>query len=125
MSKVFSFAAALMIAATAVGAAQAQDSGTGQRIIAQEKAMRLVPPATEARGHGIQAQERGRRSDGRLFGASGGAPILVAGSADGFDVGDAGIGAAAALAVSLLALAAAAFRKTSRQRALGATSAGR
>jgi hypothetical protein len=122
MSKVFSIAVVLVIAATAVTAAQAQDPATGQRIIVQEQAKGHGQPMSEAPGHSILAQERGRHSDARLFNPSGTSPIVVAGPRDRFDLADAGIGGATALAVTLLVAAGVGFRHTTRRRAVEATS---
>ena len=116
MSKVFSIVALLAIAATIASAAQAQDSTPTQRIVAQERAKGLLDATAQTRVHGILDQERGRRLDSRLFQPSGPAPILVAGDPDRFDVSDAGVGAAAALAVALLAGALALYAGGRRQR---------
>ena len=114
-----------LIAGLAVPAAQAAEPTLGQRIIAQEKATQVVVrPAPETAVERIIAQERGRGADARLFGPSTPSPVLVAGSSDGFDLGDAGIGGAATLAVALLAAAAIALRNGNRRRkATGAASA--
>jgi hypothetical protein len=124
MSKLFSIAVALTIAATAATAAQAQDPTPSQRIVAQERAKGLVQSATQAPVHDILAQERGRHSDPRLFQPSGPAPILVAGEPDRFDLSDAGVGGAAVVAVALVAAALALYASGRRQRAVGASSAG-
>ncbi len=120
-----SIALTLLIATMAVPAAQA-DTPLGERIIAQENAkdVALLPtPRTAVQQ--IIAQERGRQADARLFGPSNAAPVQIVGPADGFDVGDAGIGGAAALALALLAAAAVAVRSSSRrQGSAGAASAG-
>ena len=116
MSKLFSIAVALTIAATTATAAQAQGATPSQRIVAQERAKGLVDPSVQTPAHGIVFQERGRRSDPRLFQPSGPAPILVAGEPDRFDLSDAGVGAAAVFAAALLAAALALYASGRRQR---------
>jgi hypothetical protein len=117
MSKLFTIAVVFAIAATTIAAAHAQDPTTGQRIVAQERAKGLLGSTPQTTGQSILAQERGRRSDRRLFEPSGAAPILVAGPTDHFDVRDAAVGAAAAMALALLAAGAVAFAGSRRPRA--------
>ncbi len=125
MSKALSIALGLLIAVMAVPAAQADPSAI-DRLIAQEAAKGVVlEPAPRTAVQQIIAQERGRHSDARLFGPSTLAPVQIVGPPDGFDLGDAGIGGAAGLALALLAAAALAFRNSGRrQRAAGVASAG-
>jgi hypothetical protein len=123
MSKLFTIAVVLTIAATAATAAQAQEPAPGERIIAQERAKGLVDSSAPTPAHGILVQERGRRSDPRLFQPSGPAPILVAGEPDRFDLSDAGVGGAAGIAVALLAGALALYA-SGRRRQVGTSSAG-
>jgi hypothetical protein len=125
MSKVFSVMVGLVVAATAAQAALAQDSATGQRIVVQERATGISGTTPRATGTTIASQEHGRRADRRLFEPSSGTPILVAGSPDGFDVADAGIGGAAVLALALAIGAGVALRAGSRRgRAAEAPSGG-
>jgi hypothetical protein len=123
MSKLFSIAVALTIAATAATAAHAQGPTPSERIVAQERAKGLVDATAPTPTHGILSQERGRRSDPRLFQPSGPAPILGAGEPDRFDFSDAGVGGAAVLAVAFLAGALALYASGRRQR-VGTSSAG-
>jgi len=124
MRKALSIALILLIATMVVPAAQA-DTPLGERIIAQENAKKVLQPTPRTAVPQIIAQERGRQADARLFGPSNTAPVQVVGPADGFDVGDAGIGGASALALALLAAAVLAVRSTNRrQRSAGAASAG-
>lgn len=125
MRKALSIALILLIATMVVPAAQG-DTPLGERIIAQENAKKIVlQPTPRTAVPQIIAQERGRQADARLFGSSNTAPVQVVGPADGFDVGDAGIGGASALALALLAAAVLAVRSTNRrQRSAGAASAG-
>jgi hypothetical protein len=116
MSKALSIMVVLLIAAMAVSAAQA-DTPLGERIIAQEKAKDVdVQPTPQTAVQGIIAQERARHADPRLFGPSSAAPVQVVGPPDRFDVVDAGIGAATALALALLAAAGMAVRSGNRRR---------
>lgn len=125
MSKALSIALGLLIAVMAVPAAQADPSAI-DRLVAQEAAKGVVlEPAPRTAVQRIIAQERGRHSDSPLFGPSTLAPVQIVGPPDGFDLGDAGIGGAAGLALALLAAAALAFRNSNRrQRAGGVASAG-
>ena len=116
MSKALSIMVVLMVAVVAVSGAQA-GTPLGQRIIAQEKAKGVdLRPTPQTTVQGIIAQERGRHADLRLFGPANAAPVQVVGPPDGFDVGDAGIGAATALALALLAAAGIAVRNGNRRR---------
>ena len=124
MLKVLSIALILLIATVAVPAAHA-DTPLGQRIIAQEDATDVVVrPTAPTAVHPIVAQERGRQTDARLFGPANAAPVQIVGPADGFDVGDAGIGGAVALALALLAEAVVAVRGNRHHESAGAASAG-
>lgn len=125
MRKALTIALVISLATVAVPAAQA-DTPLGERIIAQENAKDVVlQPTPPTAIQQLIAQERGRRADARLFGPSNAAPVLIAGPADGFDMGDAGIGGAATLALALLAAAAVAVRNNNRRRgSAGAASAG-
>jgi hypothetical protein len=107
----------VVIATVAVPAAQAAEPTLGERIIAQEDAKQVDPrPVPQTAIERIVAQERGRQADARVFGPANAGPVIVAGAPDGFDVGDAGIGGAAALALALLAAAAVALRNGNRRR---------
>jgi hypothetical protein len=98
--------AALAAAATAAAGAQAQTSPVGQ-IIRQEDNKAVAREATVLSPvDRILAQERGRHNDPRLFDGASPPVIQVVGSADGFDWGDAGIGAGTAVVLVLLALGA-------------------
>jgi hypothetical protein len=68
-------------------------------------------------GGAIEAQELGRRNDSRLTYPAGAAPVLVAGTPDGFDARDAAIGGGAGFALALLGISAVAFGVTRRSRA--------
>ena len=115
MRKVLSIALILFAATIAVPAAQAEKDPLGKRIIAQENAKDVGHQPTPTSVHPVLAQERGRHADARLFGPANAAPVQVFGSRDGFDLGDAGIGGAAALALALLAAAGVALRSNRRQ----------
>ena len=124
MSKALSIALGLLIAVMAVPAAQADPSAI-DRLIAQEAAKGVVlEPAPRTAVQQIIAQERGRQSDARLFGPSRLAPVQIVGPPDGFDLGDAGIGGAAGLALALLAAAALAFRNSGRRQRAGGVASG-
>jgi hypothetical protein len=99
MGKALSIALGVAIALMGASAAQA---GTPERPTAERQ---VALPSAPSSGQQIVAQERGRRSDPRLFTSSGPAPVQVVGPADGFDVRDAAIGGAAVLAFSLLVAA--------------------
>jgi hypothetical protein len=120
MNKVLSIAVGLAIGATAVATAQA-GSSPAERIIAQERATGVaVDQPVQSPVERIVAQERARHVDPRLFGPSNLAPIQVVSPAGGFDWGDAGVGATAMLALTLLAAGGVTLRANAlRQRAHG------
>ena len=106
--------------------------GARSEALNQEYGLGAAPDtaAAEARGtrseaavNPIVAQERGRTQDTRLFGPTGAAPVQVVGPADAFDLADAGIGGAVALALALLAAAGTAARGYRRHGSAGAASA--
>jgi hypothetical protein len=103
MCKAFTIAATLAAALAIAAGAQAQSSPVDQ-IIRQEDNKAIAPAAAQLSPvDRILAQERGRHNDPRLFEGAGAPVIQVVGSADGFDWGDAALGAGAGLALALLA----------------------
>lgn len=114
MRKSLIIALVALISSVVVPAAQAEPT-LGERILAQEKAKKvIVQPAAPTAVEQILAQERGRQRDAGLFGPSPSSPVLVVGAADSFDVRDAGVGSAATLALALLVAAGIALRGTRR-----------
>jgi len=125
MRKSLIIALAALVASIVVAPAAHADSPLGRLIIAQEKATRVVvQPTPPTAIDQILAQERGRHANAGLYGPYGRygtAPVLVAGPSDAFDVRDAGIGAAAALALALLVAAGVALRGSRRRTTAAAT----
>jgi hypothetical protein len=118
MRKTLSIALVVLVALGATATAQA-DSPQLRSTIAAENA---DSSATRSPVGQIVAQERGRSSDPRLFYPSGPAPVQVVGPADRFDMRDAGVGAAAVLALTCLAASAFALRGSRRLRTASAES---
>jgi hypothetical protein len=118
MRKALTIATSLSVALATAAGAHAQSSPVA-RIIAQEDnkgvAAATVQPSVVDR---ILAQERGRHNDPRLFEGADPAIVQVVGRADGFDWGDAGLGAGAAFALSLLAAGSFALRRASGYEAI-------
>jgi hypothetical protein len=116
MRKALTIAISLLVALTAASVARAQSPVA--RIIAQEDnkgvAAASVQPSVVDR---ILAQDRGRHNDPRLFEGAGPTIVQVVGPAEGFDWNDAGIGAGAAFALSLLAAGTFALRRASNYEA--------
>ena len=114
----------LVAAAFASPVANAQDSIVDRIILqelarnaaAQESSRKAEAPAAPTLGERISAQERGRGGDARVVGRLDPAPVQVMGDPDRFDVADAGIGGAVALAFALMAAACVAVWNTSRRR---------
>jgi hypothetical protein len=106
MNKALSIALGVAVVLASATAAHAERNGS------------TTPPSPAEQ---IVRQERGRTSDPRLFHPTGSAPIVVAGSPDRFDVGDAVVGGGAGAAVALLAAAGAAVVGARRSR-LGSAS---
>jgi len=120
-------AAAAAAALKARSEALNQQYGLGAEIIGQEQGRHLDPrlfgPSETTGGAtvgGIVRQEEGRSGDSRLFTPAGSAPVLVVGPGQGFDVGDAVVGGAAAFALWLLAAAAVVLGGGRRARSEGA-----
>ncbi len=121
MRKALSIALMLVTATIAVPAAQADPPEArplGEQIIAQERAKNVAPAPMTAIQQLVK-QERARAGDPALFGPAS-TPVQIVGPADDFDVRDAGLGGAVALALSLLVAAAFALRR----RTPGPASAG-
>jgi hypothetical protein len=117
MNKGLSIALGVVIALAAASTAQADPTAI-QRLATQERAKHVVLSSTpQTSVQRIIAQERGRRSDARLFHPTSSAPVLVAGQPDRFDVRDAVIGGSAVLVLALVAAAAVAFNGGRRNRA--------
>ena len=131
MSKARSIGLILVLAAFAVPAAQADPnelrnltSPNAFAVQADDPAeLRHIssPKAPTAIDH-IIAQERARAGDPALFSPSQ-VPVQVVDSREGFDLGSAGIGGAATLAMALLAAAALSLRNSNRRRTAGPASA--
>ena len=131
MKKALSIAVGLLIVAVAPGFAAAAEGqpSTVERIIAQEQAKggvsskdaneRQAQPTSVQR---IVAQERGRHADPQVWARppSSTGPLLIVKQPGTFQWGDAGVGAAGALALALLAAGGIALVREGRGRQIRA-----
>ena len=117
MRKTLSIALVVLVALGATSGAQADPPQLRSTSVTSTTASATLSPVGQ-----IIAQERGRGSDRRLFYPSGPAPVQVVGPADRFDMRDAGVGAAAVLALTCLAAVAFALRGSRRLRTASAES---
>jgi len=95
--------ATVVLACTLLASSALAQSTPNRLADASDRAEAVAAQAVPSPTGPIGVQERGRQNDPRLVGTLPTPPVLVVGDADGFDVADAALGAALALAASLLA----------------------